>query len=203
MSVRDLKVWVLAASTGGVHAVPRFLSLVRCRSDMAFVYVQHLAEEQHPHLLQIVRRHCDWRVTGVNYGCALKGGAVLVPSADERFDIGDDGVLGVTDKDGWKPPYRPNIDDVAEQIGLFYREMAGIIIFTGMGKDGCRGSTLIHRHGGKVWVQRPDTCAAVSMPESVSQCLEPEFMGSVDELANEFNKRECAVPAGRAGGGKK
>ncbi len=203
MSQKELQVWVLAASTGGIQAVPRFLSLVPRVGHVAFVYVQHLVEEQHNPLLQIVRRHCDWAVTGVNYGGVIKGGSVVVPSADERFDIGDDGVVGVTEKDGWKPPYRPNIDDVAEQVAQYYRQRSGIIIFTGMGNDGCRGSDRILGLGGRVWIQDPDTCAAVSMPEMVRKRLVPEMSGSVEALAEKFNQDICPGPEARASGGKR
>ena len=193
-SQRDLQVWVLAASTGGVSAVPKFLSLVPRSPRIAFVYVQHLVEEQHAHLLNIVRRHCDWPVSGVTYGLPIVGGRVMVPSADERFDIGDDGVIGVTDKAGWPAPYRPNIDDVSAQIGRCYGANAGMIVFTGMGNDGVQGALEVVRCGGKVWAQAPETCAAVSMPLSVMGRLEPGVTGDVETLAERFNQQ--FIPAG-------
>ena len=193
MLQKELQVWVLAASTGGVAAVPRFLSQIPRSPNIAFVYVQHLVEEQHKHLLNVIRRHCDWPVAGVTYGLPIAGGQVMVPSADERFDIGEDGLIGVTDKAGWKPPYRPNIDDVSEQIGHYYGRRSGIIVFTGMGNDGMAGSLALSRYGGRVWIQSPETCAAVSMPLAVAGRLEPEFAGGVEELADEFKRRIVAA----------
>ena len=194
MSQKQLQVWVLAASTGGVAAVPRFLSRIPRLPHVAFVYVQHLVVEQHRHLLEIVRRHCDWQVTAVNYGCPLVGGSVVVPSAEERFDIGEDGLVGVIDGAGWQPPYSPCIDDVAVQVGRYYRKAAGIVVFTGMGRDGAHGSREIDRRGGRVWVQAPATCAAVSMPESVLGMLCPAATGDVDELADKFNREYAMAP---------
>lgn len=185
----DLQVWVLGASTGGIKVVPDFLSRVPCRKDVVFIYVQHLVPQQHRQLLRAVERHSDWPVCGVNYGSSLKGGQVVIPSAEERFDIDRDGLIGVIDGGGWKPPYSPNIDDVASQVSGFYGRNSGIIIFTGMGDDGCRGSTVTAQNGGQVWIQSPETCQAVSMPKAVSKRLNVDYTASIEGLAEKFNKK--------------
>jgi Chemotaxis response regulator containing a CheY-like receiver domain and a methylesterase domain len=193
MAEKQLRVWVLAASTGGVDAVAGFLKEVPKREDVAMVYVQHLDPRQHLQLLKIVERHSDWCARGVAYGAPLKGGWVTVPSADERFDIGDDGLLGVVSGDGWQPPYSPNIDEVAINIANGYGASAGIILFSGMGSDGCRGAQEIARQGGKVWIQDPRTCGAVSMPQSVMAHFPQSFIGSPQDLANKFNQEICGA----------
>ncbi len=71
---------------------------------------------------------------------------------------------------------------------------AGIIVFTGMGRDGMRGSEAIARRGGSVWVQAPATCAAVSMPESVLGVLTQAVAGGIDELAEKFNRDYVRAP---------
>jgi chemosensory pili system protein ChpB (putative protein-glutamate methylesterase) len=185
--VEPLNVWVLAGSTGGIEAVSRFLSLVPRRQDVGFVYVQHLYLQQHPQLLRVVERHGDWPARGVDYGASLKGGWVTVPSADERFDIDEDGVMGVVSGEGWKPPYRPNIDEVAFAIARRYRHKSGLIVFSGMGQDGCGGADAIVGEGGALWVQAPQTCAAVSMPQQVLARHPMAFAGTLEDLAEKFN----------------
>src|SRR5690606_17410435 len=163
----ELQVWVLAASTGGIQAVSRFLALLPPSPRVALVYVQHFVAHQHGQLLKIVARNCAWPVRGIDYGASLRGGWVTVPSPEERFDIDHEGLLGVAGAQGWQAPYRPNIDEVAEQVSGYYGGRAGIIVFSGMGDDGGRGSALISAGGGQVWVQSPASCAAVAMPEAV------------------------------------
>lgn len=191
MAERQIQVWVLAASTGGIEAVSGFLKLVPKTENVALVYVQHLNPQQHVQLLRIVERHSQWSAKGIDYGAPLKAGWVTVPSAEERFDIGDDGLLGIVSGDGWKPPYSPNIDEIAVNIARGYGDAAGIILFSGMGTDGCLGALEIARHGGKVWVQDPGTCSAVSMPQSVMARLPQSFVGSPQDLANKFNQEIC------------
>jgi len=193
-----LKVWVLAASTGGIEAVSRFLKLVPCREDVALVYVQHIFEQQHGQLLKIIARNSNWRTTGVAYGATLKGGWVTIPSAEERFDIDDDGLMGIVDGAGWQPPYRPSIDDIAYQVGALYRRQAGIIVFTGMGSDGCRGAKYIDDKGGQVWVQTPSSCAAVAMPDAVLNRVATAVTGTVEQLAEKFNQEIGVDPQHRS-----
>jgi chemosensory pili system protein ChpB (putative protein-glutamate methylesterase) len=183
-----VKVWVLAASTGGIDAVTRFLKLVPCRENVALVYVQHIVEQQHPQLLKIVARNSNWRTRSVDYGSSLKGGWVTIPSPEERFDIDGEGLMGVVDSGGWQAPYRPNIDDVARQVATFYRHCSGLIVFTGMGGDGCKGAACVRDSGGQVWVQTPSSCAAIAMPEAVLGAGGVMFVGTVEELAEKFNQ---------------
>jgi chemosensory pili system protein ChpB (putative protein-glutamate methylesterase) len=191
-------VWILAASTGGIGAVAEFLRRVPPENDLALVYVQHIFAEQHRQLLHIVERNSGWPARGVDYGATLKGGWVTIPSAEERFDIDSEGLMGIAEGDGWQPPYRPNIDEVAEQIGRHYRQRAGMIVFTGMGNDGARGAELIRRKGGEVWVQSPATCAATAMPEAVLAKVTDAVTGSVAELADKFNSFNNEINAGSA-----
>jgi chemosensory pili system protein ChpB (putative protein-glutamate methylesterase) len=188
-----VKVWVLAASTGGIDAVTRFIKLVPCRQDVALVYVQHIVEQQHPQLLKIVARNSSWRTRGVDYGSSLKGGWVTIPSPEERFDIDEEGLMGVVDGGGWQPPYHPSIDDVARQVAGFYRQRSGLIVFTGMGSDACKGAVCVRDNGGQVWVQAPSSCAAIAMPEAVLGAVGGGFVGTVEELAEKFNQELCVA----------
>src|SRR5690606_12965885 len=99
-----------------------------------------------------------------------------------------EGLLGVAGAQGWQAPYRPNIDEVAEQVSGYYGGRAGIIVFSGMGDDGGRGSALISAGGGQVWVQSPASCAAVAMPEAVLRRVTPSQQGAVEDLAETFNQ---------------
>ncbi|GIX30925.1 MAG: hypothetical protein KatS3mg124_1397 [Porticoccaceae bacterium] len=186
---RPLAVWVLAASTGGVEAAVRFLRRLPPTDRCALVYVQHLAPEQHPHLVAIVGRACRWPVSGVRYGAPLRGGTLLVPSADERFDIGEDGLLGLVGGEGWRPPWRPRIDEVAAQVAGRFGPNAGMVVLSGLAGDGLEGARRIVDAGGRLWVQSPASAAAPGMPESILAALPVERVGGVEELADAFAAR--------------
>ena len=53
-------VWLLGASTGGLQAVKEFLSKVPVSKDIAFVYVQHIAEQQIDTLLRMIEKQTGW-----------------------------------------------------------------------------------------------------------------------------------------------
>ncbi len=182
-------VWVLGASTGGIQAVCRFLSRVPVQRDLVFLYVQHGVEEQHRALLRAVERTTGWPASGVDYGDRLRGGRVLVPAPGERFDLDEDGTLGVIHDGGWRHPYRPNIDEVAEQVAGVYGPRTGLMVFTGMGSDACTGAAAVVAAGGRVWVQDPAECVASAMPLAVLAGQPEALCAPVDALAERFNEQ--------------
>lgn len=187
------RVWVLAASTGGIAAVTDFLSRVTPQEDLAFIYVQHIDQGQHRQLLRSVERASHWPARSVDYGSTLPGGWVTIPGAEERFDIDDEGLVGIHGDEGWKHPYKPSIDEVAEQVAKFYRARAGMIVFSGMAGDGRRGSRMLVEYGGQVWVQDPASCIAEAMPQTVLETVEVDFVGDIDAIAEKFNRDLLAL----------
>ena len=167
-----------------------FLAAAQPRTELALVYVQHLFAEQHSHLLRVLERRSHWPVCAVDYGSTLRPGWVTVPSAEERLDIDDQGVMGISHGGGWRQPYRPNIDEVAGQLLGYPGYRVNLIVFTGMGCDGCTAATQVAQAGGRVWVQEPASCQARAMPEAVLQALPRAATGTVAELAERFNARE-------------
>jgi two-component system chemotaxis response regulator CheB len=60
-------------------------------------------------------------------------------------------------------PYRPSIDMLfgsAAEAGL----CCDVVVLSGMGEDGADGAVMIEAAGGRVLVQRPDSCVVAGMP---------------------------------------
>lgn len=183
--VRAKKVWVLAASTGGLDMVSKFLSQVPLAYDTGFVYVQHIEGAQVPQLVRMVARTSDWRARLAENGHFIPAGFVTVVSPDAKLHIDSRGMMRVLNE-RWSGHYRPSIDHVAGDVARQYGVFGGMIVFTGMGDDGVIGARLIRRRGGRVWVQDPQTCMASSMPEAVISAQASQFSGGVDEIARRF-----------------
>ncbi len=183
--VRAKKVWVLAASTGGLEMVSKFLSQVPLAYDTGFVYVQHIESAQVPQLVRMIARTSQWRARLAENGHFIPAGFVTVVSPAEKLHIDNRGMMRVLDE-RWNGHYRPSIDHVAGDVARQYGVFGGMIVFTGMGDDGVIGARLLRRRGGRVWVQDPGTCMAPSMPEAVIGAQASQFTAGVDELARRF-----------------
>jgi chemosensory pili system protein ChpB (putative protein-glutamate methylesterase) len=74
------------------------------------------------------------------------------------------------------------ITAVAERYG----EMAGAIVFSGMGDDGAVGCRSMAEHGGVVWAQDVDSCVMSSMPDQARKTNNVTFSAEPRKLADEL-----------------
>lgn len=185
------KVWLLAASTGGLKAVRDFLFLVPKDVNVALVYVQHINMQQLYPLVRMVEKQAGWQADVGDNGNKLEYGKVTVISPQFETRVSKDGnMLRFTSP--WDGVYSPSIDQVAKRIALLYGELSGAIIFTGMGNDGVKGCKAIKKAGGQVWVQDPSTCTVTAMPEAVIAAGYADYVGSVNLLADRFKRQFIA-----------
>ena len=178
-------VWLLGASTGGLQAVKEFLSKVPVSRDIAFVYVQHIAEQQIDTLLRMIEKQTGWPTHQAVTGQFIKPGTVTVISPEFETRLSKQGWM-LCFNSRWQGHYAPSIDQVAARLALVYKRDCGAIIFTGMGDDGAKGCQTIKDRGGKVWVQDPTDCTAPTMPEAVIQRKSADFMGTAGQLAQKM-----------------
>ena len=192
-AARATRVWVLAASTGGLKVVEEFLQQVDpvpgC--GLGFLYVQHIEGSHVEQLEKMVTRSTRWRAQIADTGRFLLEGVVSIVEPDNKLRINQENKFQVL-REPWGGSYRPSIDYIAEMVARNYGDAAGVIVFTGMGDDGALGSLHMHENGGQVWIQAPDTCMVSAMPDAVISGGRVAYQGSVDELAKHFSKQILA-----------
>lgn len=184
------KHWLVAlgASIGGPGAVARFLQALPADLPTTFLLAQHIGEKFEYLLAKQLDRCSSWPVA-VPGDCEviLPGQVWLVPSG-RRIDIDDDGVLRRKPQ-AWQSTQRPDIDAVVRTAARVFRERCGVILFSGLGKDGTQGCEYVLQHDGFVWVQSSETCAMSSMPDAARECCEVGFTGSPEQLAEALAAR--------------
>lgn len=160
-------VWVLAASMGGPEAVKDFLDALPADLPVAFVYAQHIDDENDELLAKVLGRHNDFEFSSCSEGSkhSLRHGQVSIVPTDHvvRF-LAFGKVANLVER--WPSPFSPCIDQVIEDVALRYKERSGVIVFSGMSNDGAKGTQAMRQHGGEVWAQLPETCICSSMPDS-------------------------------------
>jgi chemotaxis response regulator CheB len=187
-AARAERVWLLAASAGGPAAVAQFLSAVPRAAGLGLLYAQHIDPGHLDQLQRWLGRDSDWRVGIATATDFLLEGSLALIHPQRRLRLRPGAELRIL-SGGWPEPYRPNIDQLAENLALAYRERAGMIVFGGLGDDGVLGSQHIREQGGEVWVQDPSDCVARAMPEAVIAGGGADYIGALPALARRFRHR--------------
>lgn len=175
-------VWVLAASTGGPSAVKQFLGALPANLPVAFIYVQHIEQDFHGTLSQVMAKDSHYPVYIAEHGDIIESQAVALLTPDEWIDVSEDGTF-YSHSQPWPGCYSPSVDQVVAKVARTYGARSGVIVFTGMGDDGARSSRLVKQQGGQVWVQSESSCTIASMPHEVKATGCAQFEGDPVTLA--------------------
>ncbi|TNF36107.1 MAG: chemotaxis protein CheB [Gammaproteobacteria bacterium] len=182
-------VWVLAASTGGPHAVKEFLDQLPSGLPVAFIYVQHINKGFEKLLVKVLGKDNSFRFNLCGEA-PLKHGQVSIVPVEHQVLFGADGRVA-TVSEPWSGLYSPSINRVMENIAEVYGKHMGTIVFTGMGDDGKAACAAVHAAGGRVWAQDAATSTISSMPDSARASGAVELSGTPAELAQAL-VRACA-----------
>jgi two-component system CheB/CheR fusion protein len=68
------------------------------------------------------------------------------------------------------------VDIFFESLAQDVKEKAVGIVMSGLGSDGANGVKAIHRHGGHVMVQEPESTVFNSMPKMAIHADSPDFI---------------------------
>lgn len=175
-------VWVLAASTGGPAAVKEFLSELPPGLDVGFVYVQHINRGFDDTLARTISKHSHYPAYLATNGDVVNVNQVAIISPEKVTEVLDNKTFEVREEN-WQAPYTPSVDCIIASVACAYPNRCGAIVFTGMGDDGAASCRIMHRNGGKVWVQTPGSCTSDSMPQSVIEQGCVDFKGTPYILA--------------------
>jgi chemotaxis response regulator CheB len=178
--------WVIGASLGGPAAVKRFMQGIPKDINASFVVAQHIDESFLPVLAEILTNNSPFDVGVAKGSHDMTPGKVVIAPLKGKIDFLTDGSLLIDHSQKWSAPYSPCIDDVIKSVSQAYGNLAGAIIFSGMGEDGMNGAKKMREKGGLIWAQSPDTCANSSMPEAVINENLADFVGTPEELAEKL-----------------
>jgi len=185
-----VNIWVLGASLGGPQAVRQFLATVEEDLPVAFILAQHIGANHISLLAEQLNRVTPFAVLAGQSGHLIRHHEVILTPADKDIKITEDGYLSL------RPAmenaiYSPSIDNVMSAVASHYGNMAGTIVFSGMGDDGARGCEAMAQHGGIVWAQDVDSCVISSMPDQARKTDTVTFSANPQALAERLYQYYC------------
>jgi chemosensory pili system protein ChpB (putative protein-glutamate methylesterase) len=155
---------------------------------VTFLLGQHISEALQSLLVEQLDRCSRWPVALLGESQAMEPGQVWLVPSECRIELDENGVARRTGED-WASSQRPDIDALLESVSAVFGGYCGVILFSGLGKDGTGGCKAVSRNGGFVWVQSADSCVISNMPDAARRSCKVELSGSPEELAQALAKR--------------
>jgi two-component system CheB/CheR fusion protein len=199
-SSSDFHIVGIGASAGGLEPLERLFSHLPADTGMAFVVVQHLSPDFKSLMSELLSRRTQMPVRLAAHEMAVEPNSVYLIPPTKEMTIKKRHLL-LHDKDpkhGLALPIDLFLRSLAQDLG----ERSVAVILSGSGSDGSRGIQEIHRVGGTVFCESPDTAQFNGMPVSamntgvVDQVLPAEEIASAIAALGRPLVRDTAPAAG-------
>jgi two-component system, chemotaxis family, protein-glutamate methylesterase/glutaminase len=160
--VSAIQIVALGASLGGLQAVQTLLRGIPAQFGCSLVLAQHRRPDPDSILVELLAKHCAFRVIEPEDKTPLEPNTLYVAPGDYHMLV-EDGHLALS-IDAPVCYARPSIDVLFESVANAYRERAIGIVLTGANEDGAAGLAAIKAQGGVALVQDPASAARPTMP---------------------------------------
>lgn len=164
------EVLAIGSSTGGPQALFRVIKDMGPDLRQPIVVTQHMPPSFTTILAEHISRQCGVLCKEAQEGDILKAGQYYIAPGDYHMLIETKG-MGPTVKLVKDPPEnfcRPSVDPMLRSLVNVYGKKILVIILTGMGQDGTRGSEVVVGAGGSVIAQDEATSVVWGMPGAVA-----------------------------------
>jgi two-component system, chemotaxis family, CheB/CheR fusion protein len=168
----------VGASAGGLESLERLFTHLPTDTGMAFVVLQHLSPDFKSLMDELLGRRTSMRIRQAEHEMPVEPDTVYLLPPMKEMVIRDRHLL-LSDRDPRHVLALP-IDHFFRSLAADAGERAVAVILSGSGSDGSRGIQEVHRSGGVVLCESPDTAKFNGMPMSaiatgvVDQVLAPD-----------------------------
>lgn len=179
---------VIGASAGGVEALSVLLPALKAGAPVAVFVVIHLPRDARSLMAEIFAPRCALEVREAIDKEEVRASTVYFAPPDYHLliDAGPSGPALALSIDEPVHFSRPSIDVLFESAAdAFGQRLLGVVL-TGGNEDGAAGLAAVARRGGLTMVQAPHTANAALMPEAALKAVDPDFVGTLDAMADAF-----------------
>lgn len=173
------QVWVLTGASGAVAAVDRFFQALSTDHSLAFVVALYASPKTAALAARLFARTTPYAVHASGLERTLYPGDVLVVPLD---GLADQGASGVESR-ARTASCVPSLDQVLLTVAGRYRDQAGVIVFSGIARQGADGCRAISRLGGKVWTQDNESAQYSALPRHIRDVCDVGLSGPPELLA--------------------
>jgi two-component system, chemotaxis family, protein-glutamate methylesterase/glutaminase len=179
---RSLRAIVIGASVGAIETLSVLLPVLARDLRVPAVVVVHLPPRRASLLPQLFRGLCQAPVQEPMDKQPVAAGTIWIAPPDYHLLIEPEHTFALS----VDPPVhfsRPAIDVLFASAAAAYGSSLAAVILSGASEDGAAGAGAVRAAGGYVLVQDPQHAAASTMPRAAIAAAQPQFVGSVEQIA--------------------
>lgn len=172
---------VIGASAGGIVALRKLVASLPTDFGAAMFIVQHVSAHTVSYLPDILNRSGPLRAVHPHDGDPIKTGRIYVAPPDCHLLMEEDRVL--VKKGPKENRFRPSIDALFRSAAYTYGPRVIGVVLTGLLNDGTSGMWSVQRLGGVCVVQEPEDAEYNSMPTSVLEYVDADYVVPLADMA--------------------
>ena len=178
------KIFAIGASTGGVQALTRVLSMMPANCP-GTVIVQHMPANFTKSFSQRLNDICAMQVKEAEDGDRIVPGRVLIAPGGYHMMVNRSGAnYYVNVKDGPKVcRQKPSVEVMFNSVAKYAGANAIGAILTGMGDDGAKGLLNMRNSGAHTVAQDEQSCVVFGMPKEAINVGGVEKIVTLDRVA--------------------
>jgi len=175
----------VGSSTGGPQALFAFLKSLRKKITVTVVVTQHMPATFTTILAAHISRMRGWECKEAEDGDRLEAGKILLAPGNFHMIVEQKGVDRVVriNQDAQENFCRPAVDPMLRSVAKVFGGRVIVVILTGMGNDGEKGSKIVVDAGGPVIAQDEKSSVVWGMPGAVATAGLCSAILPVEELA--------------------
>jgi len=159
----------IGTSTGGPVALQKVLTELPASFPVPIVVIQHMPGTFTGAFSERLDQQCNIHVKEAETGDKLKPGVAYIAPGGKQMLVekiaGQFTLKIIEDMPG--QTYKPSVDVTYDSINKVAASSTLAVVLTGMGADGCKGATALHKSGSIVWAQDEASCVVYGMPAAI------------------------------------
>jgi two-component system CheB/CheR fusion protein len=186
---RNIKLVGVGASAGGLDALIEFFKNVPADCEAAFLVIQHVSPDHESIMDQLLAPHVQLPIEKAQSGMQLQKGTIYLSTP---------GMIARVNGMVLHLEARPENQAITLPIDLLFLSMAhtlgteaAVVVLSGTGSDGTKGSVDVARNGGLVAVQLPESAEFNGMPRSAIWNGCPDVIAPAAEIWQLLLKAAC------------
>jgi chemosensory pili system protein ChpB (putative protein-glutamate methylesterase) len=178
--------------------VQAFLSAFSEPPPVAFIYAQHLEPQLQHQLERFTPQNAAFSFELVEGSHVLAARQVLVVTPRHRITLHNSGRVNCA-RSPWNTEHTPDINELITLLSTLDHPDRGVILFSGMGDDGCEALPTFDASGGSIWAQSPASAASEGIPRAAIATGLVERVGEPAALAEALAARFSLSETGEKG----
>lgn len=173
---------VIGVSSGGLNALQTIFSALPTNFSIPIIIVQHLGAHSDSQWIKLLNEKSLLEIKEADEKEKIETGKVYIAPPNYHLLVEKDKTFSLT-IDERVNFARPSIDVLFESAAEAYQNKLIGIVLTGANNDGTKGIKRIKECGGLIIIQDPKTAASGYMPKSAIAATDPDYIGSLEEIA--------------------